>query len=167
MTSDGISTNRGALPALTGLRAVAALFVFGFHTSSYGPTAFPVWHVFDIGFVGVAFFFVLSGVVLTWSARPGQLAGDFWFRRAARIYPSFLVATLAAIGIYVWLGGQHGPWWSLPFVFVLLHAWAPTQEVQSAADGVSWSLSCEAFFYLLFPGIMPWLARHEPRRRHR
>jgi peptidoglycan/LPS O-acetylase OafA/YrhL len=40
---------------------------------------------------GVSFFFVLSGFVLTWSARPDDIATGFWRRRIARIYPVHLV----------------------------------------------------------------------------
>ncbi len=91
MTSKQTGSN---LPRLTGLRAFAALAVFGFHVSSR-------WGVFHIplaylGYTGVAMFFVLSGFVLAWSTKPGTRARTFYRRRFARIYPAHLVVLLAA-----------------------------------------------------------------------
>lgn len=151
---------RSTLPSLTGLRSVAAFVVFGFHTSGFGTIASPVWRPLSIGFIGVGFFFVLSGVVLAWSARPERSATDFWHRRFARIYPSHLVTALIATAIYWLVIEPHKPLWALPLVLLLVHAWVPTQSVQSAGDGVSWSLSCEALFYALFP----WTFRQLERR---
>src|SRR3954470_17084064 len=87
-TSDSVSHGRRDLPSLTGLRWVAALLVFAFHSAGYGVLTTSWWHLTRFGFIGVSFFFVLSGVVLTWSSRPGQTSRQFYWRRFARIYPS-------------------------------------------------------------------------------
>ena len=108
-TSDSVSHGRRDLPSLTGLRFVAALMVFGFHSAGYGVTTTPWWHLPQFGFLGVAFFFVLSGVVLTWSTRPGQSAGAFWQRRFARVYPSHAVTAVIAIALYLWVMPPHKP----------------------------------------------------------
>jgi peptidoglycan/LPS O-acetylase OafA/YrhL len=42
-------------------------------------------------------------------------------------------------------------WSAAPFVLSLTQAWIPGSGFLNAFNGVSWSLSCEAFFYLLFP----------------
>ena len=158
-TSDGISHGRRDLPSLTGLRWVAALLVFVFHSAGWGIATSEWFHWAHFGFVGVAFFFVLSGVVLTWSARPGQGAGQFYWRRFARIYPSHFVTGAIAIVLYLFVMPPHKALWAGLLALALLHAWVPIPGVYSAANGVSWSLSCEAFFYALFPGITATFAR--------
>lgn len=49
-----------------------------------------------VGRSALSFFFVLSGFVMTWSARPGDTATAFWRRRAAKIYPLHAVTWFAA-----------------------------------------------------------------------
>jgi peptidoglycan/LPS O-acetylase OafA/YrhL len=164
-TSDSVPHGRRDLPSLTGLRFVAALMVFAFHTSGYGVTTTGWWRLPQFGFVGVAFFFVLSGVVLTWSSRPGTPARTFWRRRFARVYPAHAVTAVIAIAAYLWFMPPHKALWAGVLALLLLQAWPPVPAVNSAANGVSWSLSCEAFFYALFPWIAPALARRSRARR--
>src|SRR5438067_6716989 len=164
-TADGISHGRRDLPSLTGLRWIAAFVVFVFHTAGWGVRMSAWWHWAHFGFIGVSFFFVLSGVVLTWSARPGQGAGQFYWRRFARIYPSHFVTGAIAIGLYLFVMPPHKALWAGLLALALLHAWVPLPGVYSAANGVSWSLSCEAFFYALFPGITGVFARVSRTRR--
>ena len=164
-TSDGISHGRRDLPSLTGLRWVAAFLVFVFHTAGWGLATSLWWHWAHFGFIGVSFFFVLSGVVLTWSARPGQSARRFYWRRFARIYPSHFVTGAIAIALYLFVMPPHKALWAGLLALALLHAWVPLPGVYSAANGVSWSLSCEAFFYALFPGITGIFARVSRRSR--
>src|SRR5438309_5804134 len=164
-TSDGVSHARRDLPSLTGLRWVAAFLVFAFHSSGYGVLTTGWWHLTRFGFVGVSFFFVLSGVVLTWSARPGQRTGQFYWRRFARVYPAHAVTAVVAILLYVVVMPPHKPLWAGLLALLLLHAWPPVPVVNSAANGVSWSLSCEAFFYAVFPGLTSLLSRWSSGRR--
>lgn len=71
------------LPSLTGMRFPAALLVFLFHVSLPAGWLMPgdanstlfARLVEQAGGVGVTFFFVLSGFVLTWSAREGTRPG--------------------------------------------------------------------------------------------
>jgi peptidoglycan/LPS O-acetylase OafA/YrhL len=166
--SGGTSADTARLPSLTGLRFVAAFLVFGFHVSISGLLApSPLQHalsrVAGAGAVGVSFFFVLSGFVLTWSARPDDSARAFWRRRAAKIYPSYLVAfVFALIGLYA-----TGRAVSVPAGVAnvaLLQSWWPDPKVYFGANSVSWSLACEAFFYALFPWLLPALNRIRPER---
>ncbi|WP_153006429.1 acyltransferase [Leucobacter sp. G161] len=50
---------------------------------------------------GVAFFFVLSGFVLTYSARPATTTRNFYWRRFGRIYPAHIVALLLAVLCFI------------------------------------------------------------------
>lgn len=44
-------------------------------------------------------------------------------------------------------------------LLLLLLAWVPDQDVVLAVNGPSWTLSCETFFYLAFPFLLPLLGR--------
>lgn len=157
------------LDSLTGLRFIAAFLVFGFHLQvahvfSAGSSADHYLSlVFSHGAVGVSFFFVLSGFVLTWSAKPGEPARTVWRRRWARIFPNHLVTAVVAIGgaLYVGSGITAG---ATAANLVLLQSWFPSQSVYFGLNTPSWSLSCEAFFYLCFPFLLRGLSRVPSRR---
>ncbi|EHR51978.1 putative acyltransferase [Saccharomonospora marina XMU15] len=150
------------LPTLTGMRFLAALLVFVFHAATVfdypdGETAADVgWLTGKLAFLGVSFFFVLSGFVLTWSVRSGDTAARFWRRRACKIYPNHLVTFLLAVALLLALHKPVTGWWQN---LLLIHAWFPDQAIFNSANVVSWSLACEAVFYLLFPLLHRWLVR--------
>src|SRR6476646_3475324 len=84
------------LPLLTILRWPAAFFVFTEHI----PAASQILphRLVGLGFVGVQFFFILSGFVLTWVHHDRGHARAFYLRRFARIYPTyFLVLAVCAV----------------------------------------------------------------------
>ncbi|MFB7497912.1 acyltransferase family protein [Streptomyces sp. NPDC056161] len=143
-----------SLPSLTGLRWVAALLVFGLHVRNFhyfGGTGdrYVTW-AFGPGASGVSFFFVLSGFVLTWSARPKDRAVAFWRRRIARIYPVHLVTAALALLMAYTLAYQTKPEPSQAAANALLvHSW--WRPWWQTLNPVSWSLACEAFFYAAFP----------------
>lgn len=151
-----------ALPSLTGLRWMAAVLVFGLHVHNFryfGGTGGRLmsWG-FEAGASGVSFFFILSGFVLMWSARPGDRAPRFWWRRVARIYPVHLVTVVLALVMAFTLPRQPRP--TLPQgladVFLVHSWWRPWWQT---LDPVSWSLACEAFFYAAFPLLALLLRR--------
>lgn len=156
---------RTVVHTLTSLRFFAALAVFFFHASLFflGTSVLSTVKVLAFaGPTGVSFFFVLSGFVLTWSHRPGDRSRDFFRRRFARIYPLHLLSWLAAGILLTGLGFDlSGAGAALSAV--LLQAWVPSRDVLYAMDAPSWSLSCEAFFYALFPFVLPSLTRLRPR----
>src|SRR5580765_4025535 len=104
-----LEASRPRLPALTSLRFFAAFHVFLFHIQAMGAVFGAVWFqkLSSIGYVGVSFFFVLSGFILvyTYAGKPIN-AGDFWRARFARVYPAYAVALLLTL-----------PW----FLFVVQH----------------------------------------------
>ena len=95
MSVVGTSQQGIGLPRLTGLRWYAALLVFLYHAETFVPIR--LLRPFNFGTVGVTFFFVLSGFVLTWSTRPDLPASTFYRRRFARIYPSYFVMFLLTV----------------------------------------------------------------------
>lgn len=145
------------------MRWAAAFLVFCLHivvTSMLDPAsagAKVATLVFGAGEIGVSFFFVLSGFVLMWSARPGDRPLRFWRRRLARVYPVHVVTALLAVLLGLTLGQLARPdnFYGVPGLggflanLFLVHSWIPGQ--QQSLNTVSWTLACEAFFYLTFP----------------
>ncbi|MFD7918488.1 acyltransferase family protein [Streptomyces sp. NPDC059740] len=147
------------LDSLTGLRFFAALAVFAHHFTGTGgdtglgraPALFPYSMA---GGHGVTFFFVLSGFLLTWVARPSQPVGAFYWRRLGRILPAHLVALVPAVCVFYVLG--HQPWDAtglLSSVF-LLQPWFPHLDPALPGNPVTWTLGVELFFYALFPLLL-------------
>ncbi|MEU6553475.1 acyltransferase [Streptomyces sp. NPDC046915] len=156
------SASTTTLPSLTGLRWVAALLVFGLHVHNFGYFGGTGGHVvtwaFGAGASGVSFFFVLSGFVLTWSARPNDRALGFWWRRIARIYPVHLVTVVIALLMTCAPVHQARPTLRQGLADVLLvHSW--WRPWWQTLNPVSWSLACEAFFYAAFPLLALLLRR--------
>lgn len=141
----------GRLDSLTGLRFYAALLVVVTHVSRnfFGAE---VGSYFSMGSVGVSFFFVLSGFVLMWSRKHGQRRADFYRNRFARVYPLHAVMLSAAVLLLVSQAGAVD-WAALVACIALLQAWVPFDRFYFALNGPAWSLSCEFFFYAMFPAV--------------
>src|SRR6476661_747092 len=90
------------LPALTGVRAVAAYLVFIHHFNPFSASVFGtgIHNFFDELHIGVSLFFVLSGLLicLRYYDSFGNGRGSFYnymVKRVAKIYPVyFLVLSL-------------------------------------------------------------------------
>lgn len=142
--------------SLTGLRWWAAFAVFVFHMKNLAPL--PVVEVLQFGNYGVAFFFVLSGFVLAWSAAPRVGPLTFYMRRFARIYPAYLVALLLAIPVFVTFTFDPARPWAhettigvMVLGILLLQGWSRDPSILFSGNPVAWTLSVEAFFYAMFP----------------
>ena len=110
------------------------------------------------GHIGVAFFYVLSGFVLTWSWRPGRPVLDYYRGRLARIYPLHALTWAIALVVAFLVAGRP-PWRQIFAPLTLLHSWTPDIGVVFAVNAPSWSLSDEAFFYALLPALVPLASR--------
>jgi peptidoglycan/LPS O-acetylase OafA/YrhL len=147
------------LPSLTGLRFVAAALVFAFHTALSGVFTGDVGRHLEFSLsraatFGVSSFFVLSGFVLTWSARPGDTTTRFWRRRLVKIYPNHVVTFVAAAVLMTLAGFAVAAKPALANLF-LIQTWFPVQmDITLSMNILSWSIACEAFFYLLFPVLL-------------
>lgn len=161
------------VPALTGVRAFAALWVMLLHLSEVTSVLLPARAADLFAFVampgslGVDVFFVLSGFIISYNYEArfvGRLEPRRYLRflraRLARIYPVHLVLTVALVaavrGLHVEPGGDIDPFrWSTQALvesLVLVHAWVGHAGVWNS---VSWSISSEWLAYLTFP----WMVR--------
>ncbi|ONI76368.1 hypothetical protein ALI144C_37620 [Actinosynnema sp. ALI-1.44] len=165
----GRTTGRSRLPTLTGMRFVAAGMVFFAHAftefpTSSGPVATALSTVWaPSAAIGVSFFFVLSGFVLAWSARPDDTARRFWRRRIFKIYPNHVVTFVITLGL-MWLTGTLPTVWQFLSNLLLVHSWFPRYDLLDGINGVSWSLACEVFFYASFPLLIAGVRRIAPHR---
>jgi peptidoglycan/LPS O-acetylase OafA/YrhL len=176
-TSGGAAGGRLVVPALDGFRGLAALTVVLYHVT-YGSGRPPLGglrSVFVSGYMGVDFFFVLSGFVLflptvLGGGRFGNVRAYGW-RRAARIVPAYYVALVAAVLLQPLLTAERTamPWSSREgVVSFLLHLSFLQHSVGLArnyAEGflviaVIWTLTVEATFYVVLPLVAGWYARH-------
>lgn len=158
---------------LDALRAAAALSVLGLHVVLIGGwTAYPetgplAW--LRVGNLGVDVFFVLSGYVITGSALAlMETAKDHWrraflWRRAARIYPLYLLTSLLFL-LCVNSAALTGAdaWWQVLSHLLLVHNWLITTS--GSINGVAWSIGTEAQLYLMTAWLLPWLGHLPPWR---
>lgn len=159
------------LNGLTGLRFLAAFYVFIYHSYLRTPFTFlptPVPTIIIMGAIGVNLFFVLSGFILTYAHLKDfpeptlptpQYYGKFLLKRVARIYPAYLVGLAASLGVSIFLQDFPRPF---PLIVALdatmLQSYFPSLAMLWYG-GAAWSVSTEFFFYLLFPFMLPLLLR--------
>lgn len=165
------------LPALTLLRFFAAAHVVIFHLHALKIYEGTGWYrrTALIGYVGVSLFYVLSGFILVYTYGGRKFsAPTFWRARFARIYPAYLFALLVSapgffyvclvlkqLDIPIWNWCKNHVLASALMVPTLLQSWVPGAAL--AWNPPAWSLSDEAFFYLLFPLIVAVLLRSKNR----
>ncbi len=157
------------LPSLTALRFFAATYVFLYHllpvpgNEALHPTL--PERLIGAGFTGVSCFFVLSGFILAYTHPSVPQPRRFFRARFARIYPLYLFAFLLALPNFLatmWRLGPRFELWAIPADLLLIQSWIPPLAL--AVNTPAWTLSCEAFFYLLFPWLVarPWLRNGQP-----
>lgn len=152
---------------LTSLRFFFAFFVFLSHlTMDFGNQKIS-WlqrNFFYEGFLGVSFFFILSGFVLAYSTakyiskdKTFQLnKRKFYLARIFRIYPLHLLTLIISVAIYPSF------YFSKFIVMVfLVHSFIPDSTYFFAYDSPSWSISDEMFFYILFPFLVSIIIKRE------
>lgn len=107
-------------------------------------------NVFSEGFLGVSFFFILSGFILSLNYREkfknkAITLKKFYIARFARIYPLYFLTILAAIP------GLYSTFKILLYNVFLVQSYIPDQKYFFSYNAPSWSISDEMFFYALFP----------------
>jgi peptidoglycan/LPS O-acetylase OafA/YrhL len=140
------------LYGLTVIRFFAAAWVYFFHSSLWiGQTGW-IAAVSSVGYVGVSVFFVLSGFILSYNYLDRDFTKfEFWSARVARIVPVYwLSLVLAAPYVAAKLIRHESPLSAnLILTPLFLQSWNPAAA--HVWNPPAWSISTEAFFYLLFP----------------
>ena len=146
--------------ALDGLRAVSVTAVVWHHTSGMpGPA------ILSKGYLGVDFFFAISGFLITTLLIREQNAtsrisvGKFYARRALRIFPLYYVTLLLYV-VLVALTQRNSPegkefFRHLPAFATYTSNWfVDLTGGNSVTFYFAWSLATEEQFYLLWPPLL-------------
>ncbi|MFO1281637.1 MAG: acyltransferase [Burkholderiales bacterium] len=148
---------------LTFTRFIAAMSVVVYHWSLHTPAlkaAIADYQVL-LGPTMVSYFFVLSGFIMAAVYyRPGTVLDPwrYWTLRIARVYPVYLLGLMwMAALLHFGIGDTRHDWKALLLGALMLQAWSPVFALSVNAPG--WSLSSEAFFYLVLPFVIAALAR--------
>ncbi|MDR1106204.1 MAG: acyltransferase [Treponema sp.] len=161
MMSNRADGRRPEIKPLTSLRFVFAILVFLCHysTDSTGEKV-----IFLEGIIGVEFFFMLSGFILSYTygnriAEKKTSLGEFFLARFARIYPLHLATFLLSLALLIRNSLAAGDavalsWLRMFFNITLLQSFIPDSSYNLSFNIVSWSISDEMFFYLMFPLLL-------------
>jgi peptidoglycan/LPS O-acetylase OafA/YrhL len=154
------------LDQLTFTRFIAAFMVLVFHGGAglFPFNFFPVVPLLSSGQTAVSYFFVLSGFVMALAYYRPEKRFDFrsyWTARFSRIYPIYILAFLLTALYYLELMAKmkSPKIWANIFLY---QAWVP--RYSQSFNMAAWSLSVEAFFYIIFPFLAMLMPRFSTRR---
>ena len=148
---------------LTSLRFFFAIMVFVSHLSYLEKSSNPILsnlfiNFFSEGYIGVSFFFILSGFILSYNYYEKITTGQypfklFYINRFSRIYPLHILTFLISF-IFVSEYFIENPIFyfktSLIHIF-LLQSFFKIPKIHINFNPPSWSISNEIFFYFLTP----------------
>lgn len=139
---------------LTSLRFFFAMAVFCSHlgfVSTKGYWDYIFKNVFSEGFLGVSFFFILSGFILAYTYKLKLINKTisykkFYIARFARVYPLHIFTTILVLPLSFSAFRE-----KILYHIFLIQSFFSNPKIHFSLNTPSWSISDEAFFYLLFP----------------
>ena len=164
-----VRTKSTRLSSLDGWRAVSIIFVLGNHCQyawGFPPQLDPLFTWCFEGNLGVRFFFVISGFLITWLMlveyeKNGRVSlYHFYVRRALRILPVYIAFLCVLLGLQMFTGfSQSTKEWIGNLTFT-------TDFIEATwTSGHLWSLAVEEQFYLLWPIVFVLCGNLDPLRR--
>lgn len=148
------------IPALTGLRGVAAYTVLIAHAIDYGLVGQHHAWMAGLAYFGMSLFFVLSGFVIALNysdVRGASGAWRFFVARFARLYPLYILLLVASRVLYP-PEAPYSDFFGDPLAalaaLTLTQGWFNVQGISGTAFGQSWSISTEWGFYAAFPFLV-------------
>ncbi|WP_313269133.1 acyltransferase family protein [Epilithonimonas vandammei] len=150
---------------LTSLRFFFAFFVFLSHLQGIKTDNILFqWltrNIFFEGYLGVSFFFILSGFVISYSNAKKINSSkftsfQFYKARMFRIYPLYILTTILGAVTVI-----HTPSLSTWLINIFaIQSFLPTIN-EHVMNAPSWSISNEFFFYLCFPLLYPLIEKNK------
>ena len=149
------STGHKRLNLLQVYRGIGAILVVLFHINQMSVERLnqvTFFNLFQAGWSGVDYFFVLSGFIMVYVHRsaigkPDQLK-SFLVKRTVRIYPIYWIITLIVLAFFLVVPGFANNK-DLSIQHILVSLLLLPQNDKPILD-VGWTLIYELFFYLLF-----------------
>jgi len=156
------------LKPLTSLRFVFAYMVFAGHlgglflqyNENFLTDTFASYLSISEGYLGVSFFFILSGFILSFKYKDAFLNKTITFKkfilsRIFRIYPLHFLTFIFAFYLSYYNNLDDITFWLKSLANVsLVQSFIPIKEYFFSFNGVSWSISNEMFFYVAFPVLI-------------
>lgn len=165
VTGEMVKGNR--IDSLQGIRAIAFLGIFLFHSGAAVFAAGGTW--------GVSVFLVLSGFLMVYSYYDSERIDQhgffysirFGIKKIMRLYPLHIAMLLLALPLLI-LKDQGLPLTERildpagKFVIdtALLQSWVPDNDIYFSLNGVSWYLSTALFLYMMFPLILFFIKKY-------
>lgn len=144
---------------LDAFRGIAAFAVMIYHfTTIYGRifTSTSTAFSFDYGWLGVPFFFILSGFVITLTVEKCKSSKEFLLKRFLRLYPTYWICLTITVAV-IFLGDLGVKYETFDksvsevlMNYTMFHKYFNFDNV----DGAYWSLLPELLFYILMAGLL-------------
>ncbi len=148
------------LPSLEGWRAISIAVVLVAHSFSLaGCPAALQWvavNLIDYGNLGVRFFFLISGFLITWLLiveydQTGQVSlKHFYARRVLRIFPVYFAFLFVLMLLQLFTPYQQN---AITWIGNLTFTTNFIEDAASSRSGHLWSLAVEEQFYFVWPTI--------------
>jgi peptidoglycan/LPS O-acetylase OafA/YrhL len=166
------NSSKSYFPALTGVRAVAAILVFLTHFGYILAAGAPLGaqrYINELS-IGLPMFFVLTGFLITARYYDGFELSKRWFvkfciSRFSRLYPMYMLFTFAAFGYYLYanntaiIAGSTNPWWVFFLNATFLRGFF--DDLKFTGVGQGWSITVDVVFYLIIPFIFFAIKRYK------
>jgi peptidoglycan/LPS O-acetylase OafA/YrhL len=150
---------KAEIPALTGVRFIAAAFVAVAHFNIQANVSLWGYDLNASAPLGMSLFFCLSGFIIHYVYGEAFVAGgaawSFFIARASRLYPLFLTVFLVALLYHPELSDAlcADPWRAISYLTLTGTWWYWQYDgkilVQLPA-GITWSIATEWFFYFIY-----------------
>ena len=151
-----IMNNKKEIKALTGLRFLAALMVLLFHSGSgfiagISENKFII-NILNNGFLGVSFFFILSGYILTYNYQSNNFDyRKYAYARISRVYPVYFLSLAVAMPLVI----HKLDYFDIASTLMMIQSWVPYWSGHGYVWVMqAWTISVEFFFYIFFPIII-------------
>ncbi len=166
MTGEIVKENR--IDSLQGIRAIAFLGIFLFHSGAAVFSAGGTW--------GVSVFLVLSGFLMVYSYYDSDRIDQhgffysikFGIKKIMKLFPLHITMLLLALPLLI-LKDQAlpltqrilDPAGKFAIDTFLLQSWVPDNDIYFSLNGVSWYLSTALFLYMMFPLILFFIKKYQ------
>jgi peptidoglycan/LPS O-acetylase OafA/YrhL len=147
---------------IDGLRFLAIFLVIIFHSNIwsdelYGAKKTTFWYMIDMGNIGVQFFFVISGFIISMPFIKSYCNSKkidikkYFLRRLTRLEPPYLIAILIYYLIAIFLSQRDFLILVTHYLATIFYLHGFLFDCRSIINSVAWSLEVEIQFYIIAP----------------